>query len=300
MGTEHAAQKLLKTALRNYAGHQCRKCHSQRHSVLYQQEFTDFNLVSSLKLPVDAEDTKNYKANLRIEKRSGTSSDNSGLPNTYAGAVTTINPLDLAVNGSVIRNAAASSWKVSFNVTGFSGFFVKTIETPLPLNLINFTAIKETGNNLLQWTTNEINTLNFEVQRSADAKNFIKIGMVDANRSSNHRYSYHDSALTYGNVYYRLKMIDLDKSFAYSQIKVLLFSLTEKPVVFPNPVADKLYVQHIPTSSTVTISAYQISEHLQLEGTISHGDGLDVKGLFPGTNALKLTQANGQHSTYNS
>ncbi|OQP44645.1 hypothetical protein A4H97_09780 [Niastella yeongjuensis] len=85
-----------------------------------QQDFTDYNLVNPQKLPLDATDAANNKRNLRIEKRSGTSSD--GLPGSYSGAVTIIDPDD----ANIIWNSANSRWEVTFKTTGFGGFFVKS------------------------------------------------------------------------------------------------------------------------------------------------------------------------------
>ena len=73
------------------------------------------------------------KANLRIEKRPGTSSDGSGLPGTYTGTAVTIDPDD----ANIVYNTSLSRWEVSFATTGFSGFFVKTLTTILPLKWLN-------------------------------------------------------------------------------------------------------------------------------------------------------------------
>lgn len=105
-----------------------------------QQEFTDFNEVNEIKLPLNAADKEDYKANLRIEKRPGFSIDGSGLPNSYIGDIITFKPSE--ANGEVKWNNDAQYWEVTFDVIGFSGFFVKTSQTALPLNLISFTATK--------------------------------------------------------------------------------------------------------------------------------------------------------------
>ena len=100
-----------------------------------QQEFTDFNAVNTIKLPINAADTANNKANLLIEKRTGISSDGTGLPASYptATAPVTINPADV----DIFFNSTFNRWEVSFNVTGFSGFFVKTTNTSIP-NIYTF------------------------------------------------------------------------------------------------------------------------------------------------------------------
>jgi hypothetical protein len=254
-----------------------------------QQEFTDFNAINSLKLPVDAEDTENYKARLRIEKRAGTSSDSTGLPSTYTGSVATINPLDPAVNWSILWNSEASRWEVSFNVTGFSGFFAKTTEAALPLNLVSFTASKEMGSNLLQWkTTSEVNTLNFEVQSSRDAKTFNKIGTVNANGSGNHQYNYKDVTTYYGNAYYRLKMNDHDGTFAYSKM-VALANEGNRAVVYPNPASTSITITVNPPLFQSTATLYDVTgRQLQSIRITTNQQEVNIKSLTSGIYILKF------------
>ncbi|MCF0075754.1 T9SS type A sorting domain-containing protein [Dyadobacter sp. CY261] len=203
-----------------------------------QQDFTDFNTQTpapALKLPLNGEDAENYKANLRIEKRDGTGDDN-GTPGSYTGTSVTIKPSE--ANGKVEWNAGANRWEVSFDVTGFSGFFIKTIESALPLRLISFTALKEEEGNLLRWSTaSEVNTGNFEIQSSTDAKSFKKVALVGAGGSGDHQYSYYDYATYNGTIYYRLKMSDLDRTFTFSRI-ISLGSDGSATNIYPNPAAD--------------------------------------------------------------
>jgi hypothetical protein len=222
-----------------------------------QQEFTDFNVASPIKLPLNAADLEGYKANLRIEKRSGISNTDFGLPSSYTGAIETIKPSN--ANGGVAWNANASRWEVSFDVTGFSGFFVKTTQTPLPLNLISFTATHETGSNLLQWsTTSEINTDHFEVQSSRDAKNFIKVTTVEASGSGDFHYRYNDRTDYGGTIYYRLKMSDLDKTFTYSKI-ISLKGDENFAAIYPNPAGGMVTFQVSDALLKTTANLYDIS-----------------------------------------
>ncbi len=59
-------------------------------------------------------------SNLRITQNHGTSG--SGIPGTYTGTKELIDPAD----ASIVWNATASRWEITFTVTGFSGFFVHT------------------------------------------------------------------------------------------------------------------------------------------------------------------------------
>jgi Mycoplasma protein of unknown function, DUF285/Bacterial Ig-like domain (group 3) len=90
-----------------------------------QQEFTDFNAVNVSKLPTGPTDAAGI-GNLIIEKLPGSSSNGTGLPNTYTGTPVTINPAD----ADIVWNAGASRWEVSFDITGFGGFFVKSVTSP--------------------------------------------------------------------------------------------------------------------------------------------------------------------------
>jgi hypothetical protein len=100
-----------------------------------QSEFTAYNNQSPTPaklLPTAPTDAAGI-ANVFIFKKAGTSSDNSGNPSTYAGAVTTIDPLD----ADIVWNNTESRWEISFQVSGFSGFVIGT--PPLGCNLPNIT-----------------------------------------------------------------------------------------------------------------------------------------------------------------
>lgn len=140
-----------------------------------QEEFDEFNTVNTLKLPIGPADAEGYKANLLIEKRSGTSSDNTGLPGTYSGSIETINPND----ADIVWNAAAGRWEVTFEVTGFSGFFVKTQADVLPVTFGDISAYIKGGSLLVNFTSlTEENNDRFIIEASADGKNFTEIGTL--------------------------------------------------------------------------------------------------------------------------
>ncbi|CAG5068013.1 hypothetical protein DYBT9623_00741 [Dyadobacter sp. CECT 9623] len=257
-----------------------------------QQEFDDFNAVNPTKLPLNAADTENNKANLRIEKRAGVSNDGSGLPNSYTGNISTFTPAQ--ANGKIEWNADAQYWEVTFDVTGFSGFFVKTTQTALPLNLISFNATKEVGSNLLQWsTTNEVNTDNFEIQRSGDAKSFIKIATVDAAGSGDHHYSYHDQNNFEGNIYYRLKMSDrtangLGEAFTYSKI-ISLNGNGQRNAIYPNPAGEIVTFQVSNALLRTWANLYDITgRHIQSLDITSNKQQLNIKSLPSGLYILKF------------
>jgi hypothetical protein len=90
----------------------------------------------------------------------------------------------------------------------------------VPVELINFTHRIVNGKVILDWVTaTELNNLGFEIQRSTDNNIFVTVGFVEGNgnSTSNKYYSFTDENII-GKVFYRLKQVDYDGSYNYSQI----------------------------------------------------------------------------------
>jgi hypothetical protein len=168
---------------------------------------------------------------------------------------------DLTNDGSVAwtfypKNAVrkvpyAQGYYLEFTVKSFSEFwFAKDFigfGTPLPVRLTSFSATPVENSTQLEWrTAEEENASHFEIQRSADARTWTSLSArIPAIGEGGHRYEAVDDAPLAGVAYYRLKMVDADQTFAYSQIVSVDFAGTgHSPVVlFPNPVTDKLYIR---------------------------------------------------------
>lgn len=116
----------------------------------------------------------------------------------------------------------------------------------LPVELDNFIS-KRSGNNvLLDWVT-QSESLNrgFEIQRrysqqsDFDAIGFVNSKGLDGNSSQTLTYSYIDENSSTGVSYYRLKQVDLDGHFKYSEIHSVDGSKYKaKTLVYPNPSAN--------------------------------------------------------------
>jgi len=134
------------------------------------------------------------------------------------------------------------------SVTGQGGYSntITAIST-LPVNSLSFNVSKASGSNLLQWSTGgELNTKNFELQRSSTGNNFITIATVNAsgNSSTTKNYQYSDplSLNPEPIYYYRLKMVDLNGNFTYSDILLIKNGRSITVTVYPNPTQDKVVI----------------------------------------------------------
>jgi|688.fasta_scaffold07283_6 hypothetical protein len=109
----------------------------------------------------------------------------------------------------------------------------------LPIYLATFDGHNEGRENHLYWLTEqEINSSHFEIERSNNGYDFIKIGIVETDPSKS--YNFIDNSPYSGSNYYRLKMVDLDETFSYSSIIYLETKNQIESKVYPNPFEDSL------------------------------------------------------------
>ena len=123
------------------------------------------------------------------------------------------------------------------------------INCALPVSLLFFNGYHEEARNFLEWkSTQEINLLGFEVQRSQNKATWKNIGFLEAKAEQNEvaHYQYIDDYPLPRNNYYRLLKRDMDGGYQYSQIiNIPGASVSEQNLlVWPNPVnGDRLTVQ---------------------------------------------------------
>ncbi len=111
---------------------------------------------------------------------------------------------------------------------------------PLPVTLRAFGATVSGGAVKLDWSTStEINLKQFEVQYSADANNFNPAGTVAANNAINGAgYSFTHVLNNVGPVFYRLKMIDQDGRFSYSNVIKVIINDRNTKLISPTVIKD--------------------------------------------------------------
>jgi hypothetical protein len=142
-------------------------------------------------------------------------------------------------------------------------FYRNLFAIPVPVELTSFTySITKTAVALFWSTASETNSYGFEIERSNDGKGFITIGFVKGKgtTSENTDYSFTDNNEIPGIYSYRLKIMDLDGSFEYSD--VITADLTA-PVEFalvqnyPNPFNPSTIIKYaLPAGGRVSLTVY--------------------------------------------
>jgi hypothetical protein len=155
----------------------------------------------------------------------------------------------------------------------------------LPVELTIFTGYNDGSINVLNWTTaSELNSLKFEVEKSTDAVNFEYIGERPAagNSSIPLNYTLNDNHPVLGNNYYRLKMIDRDGSFTYSEIIIIKVNEISSPAdgiisVYPNPTNDKVnIIYQSGTNQKLNLDVFNAIGQSMFNATYEFNPGLNT------------------------
>jgi hypothetical protein len=237
-----------------------------------------------------------------LQSAAGSGAWTAGVESSIVGTVTTSlcantdwsNGASSTVPGGTYRSMAAD-----FGVGAGSN-------TALPVTLLYLTASPVNNTYIkLDWATaSEINNKGFEIERSLDGSGFENIGWMDGHGTSNSTILYtQDDKAVQPNViyYYRLKQIDLDGHFEYSEI-VSASLVGDKGFMVeelrPNPASGSVQLAVLTATSqktavTVTNMLGQIV--MDTPWQLSEGynvNTLDISGLAQGTYSVTLQSGN--------
>ena len=177
---------------------------------------------------------------------------------------------------------------MTFNVTGFSGFFVGSAGSSLlPLKLLSFSAVRNGETVLLTWkTTNEINVSHFEIERGDDGKNFVTIANKPAKGNTNQisNYEHVDNGVNKQTNFYRVKMVDMDGNFVYTKIVRVNSNVNVQLSAYPNPAIDLVVVTFPNTAKSAQLRIVDQQGRVMREiRDVKNGQQIvRVKGFSPG------------------
>ncbi len=180
-------------------------------------------------------------------------SDDSVLLNYSSANILTIRPSNTFIRPKwgIYRSLNSYSYlrDDSIRIDGIS-----IQEGVLPVHLKNFSATNNSNKILLKWNVeNEINLGNYEVEYSSNNIDFKNIGNVKAANKTVYNLEYNNNQQ---KQFYRLKLIDKDGEFSYSNIISLFINNKIEISLYPNPAKDFIIIStnKISSKSTLIIS----------------------------------------------
>jgi hypothetical protein len=127
----------------------------------------------------------------------------------------------VGLSNSKVNSIVISDGYVLAGIDG-AGVWKRALSEVLPVELTSFTASAGKGNVVLKWNTaTELNNMGFDVERSGNKIDWAKIGFIQGNGNSNStkNYSFEDKSVSKaGKYYYRLKQVDNNGSYKYSNV----------------------------------------------------------------------------------
>lgn len=187
------------------------------------------------------------------------------------------------VNAGTTSNPQVLRTTLPLSAVNNDVFFISSIDgvnTPLPIELVSFTAVASEGGVKLTWITeSELNNDFFTVEKMKEELTFFPIENVNGSGTINKRQSYtvYDQNPHLGRNYYRLKQTDFDGTFTYSKIvSVEVEEVNDFLRVYPNPVSHENFtieVNHLEPGQSITLSIFSLqqtkifSEVVSVDGT---------------------------------
>jgi hypothetical protein len=214
-------------------------------------------------------------------------------PQTFSGQIAFGNGTTCAAGTTVAGDQTADNTATST---------IEVVAAPLPLTLLSFNASLNNCQPSLKWVTeSEINTDRFEIESKAanNSSSWAPVATIPAKgllAKSSYNYTDINIVNNSSRVLYRLKMIDKDGSYKYSDVLPLLVECNKiQALAYPNPVQDgKLYVSITGTNGKTEGTLRTIAGQLIKRINIINGtNNIDVAGIANGTYLLTITSANG-------
>ncbi len=230
---------------------------------------------------------------------------------TYTFANAEVTPSSIQVSRSRMQryNSLTHQWELPLTgqTTGTRSITVPGVSTfsswaaadqeisPLPVKWGTFNVEKMNENVLISWTTvSEVNNSHFEVQHSINGTYFNEIGRVPGNGFSNQtlKYNYLHQSPALGLNYYRLKQVDFNGAFEYSEIRYLNFELSDAMLVKQFSDFIQIEFENNPNGDT-QIRMIDFSGRMVSVQKVSKGEGtafvvIDTQHLSSGAYNIQL------------
>lgn len=243
-----------------------------------QTEFDRFSdELPSGPLPGNAADEAN-KSNLRVFQYEGTA---GSRPGDFQGAPSVIDPDD----DDIRWDEATKRWEVSFGVAGFSGFFIGSAASPLPVKLVSFAGSVDPENTVaLDWrVVEQENIAAYHIQYSTNGRDFQHAGTVAATQTSETSYTFrHNPPLSSSALYYRLLISEADGAQSYSRIISLKIQDLKPAYAYPNPTNQGFWIKRQGATGATASLVNMFGSYLKTWKFRSDEEYVDIRSLQTG------------------
>jgi hypothetical protein len=241
--------------------------------------------ISGVKFTFDrsVQGPKNYQIKTSVNGAAETTVLGGSVAAPPSSTIFTIPPQTGLANNATYRVRL-----YAFNAGNTSGVFqlLTTLEV-LPTTLVSWSGQHDAGRSVLQFTTaSELNNARFEVERSANGRDFGAIGYVAGAGTTNQlqRYEWVDEKPLSGINYYRLRQVDYDGRFVYSNVIAVRNQSKSGISVVPTVVTDDVQI-NVDADISDELGVWQV---LDLLGRVVISGPLDMEQSTVNTDLSSL------------
>jgi Secretion system C-terminal sorting domain len=182
-----------------------------------------------------------------------------------------------------------------FNNSLYKYVYISRVNV-LPIKFTRFTAQQQNNSVRVSWSvTNENNIATYAVEHSPDGIHYTTVGIVKGSGMNTYTFTHNNSIA--GSNYYRLKIVDANGTFTYSNIVVV--QLISMLTVGPNPFYSYIKVTTgEPSSAMCSITVYSASGQRLLRKIFSGNTSINTTALAAGTYIIKVENSNGVIQTF--
>ena len=208
-----------------------------------------------------------------------------------------INNAGFGVAISAFMHSGVASVGMTANIDQVSITVTYDIST-LGLSLQHFSVTRQTGGNLLSWTTSAGGQDDqFTVQRSADGKSWQSLSVIQSGNSGGGEamdYTYMDGTPLNGSSLYRLSLRDAGGGISYSNTIGITGNKGNNSAIrcYPNPVSDMIHISSPGNIGSVRLTDIQGRVLcVQEPHAATYEWQLPASGLPPGLYLLQVDDA---------
>ena len=169
---------------------------------------------------------------------------------------------------------------------------------PLPVSFIGFGAKKTSKGIELIWNVaGERDVQTYVVERTSTGNDFTELGQVAANNSA--AYSFLDNQPANGQIFYRIKEVDIDGKYRYSTIVRLNLNQSISLRAYPSPAKDNVTIEHSVTSKgtlSITTTDGRLVRQISVKPELSQAV-IDISSLKAGLYIVRFANGAGHTET---
>jgi hypothetical protein len=265
-------------------------------SMAFKRDLANANAGFEMKIPFSALGLPN-NAQLSVQAFAFVASETAYFSNITLPGTPTTGQLGQDGAGNFVTGDPTAPNAPTINFGPLAGGpYYTTPATVIPIEMASFDAKPINNTVKLNWlTASERNNGYFDIERSANGRDWSAIGQVKGNGTTAKatNYAFVDEAPLATVNYYRLKQVDMDGKSSYSATVSVNFKGVGKQLsVFPNPANDRLNLVSDRFDTEGVVEIYDLSGRL-VQSVRNTATQLDISRLNAGLYQLRLLDKTG-------